>query len=105
MGPIRLDPLGWMDILVGAMLLFTSSPVPDNIAMAHALFLLFKGSGSVLRPFRFPMPVFVLGAFADVMSAGILYFGNPPILATYTTQISFLLLLKGLWSFMGLLRL
>ena len=95
---------GLIDIVVGALLLYTESALPEQIAMAHTVFLLYKGLGSIVEaiPVGF-YPVFVLGCFADLLSAAILYFGQPPLLLDYQVHLSALLFLKGLWGTMGLL--
>jgi len=101
MNAIRPDPLGALDILSGSMLFFTVSGVPVLFAQLHAGFLVFKGTGSMIKPVYLPLPVYILGAAADLISAAILFTGSPPILAGYKTWIAGLLFLKGLWSLVG----
>lgn len=100
---IRFDLMGLLDLLSGILLFYTVSPIPDSVAMIHAGFLLFKGMGSILNSVRFPYAVFVLGGFADIVSASILFFGKPPIFMEYKLWISGLLFLKGVWSMLGLI--
>lgn len=95
---------GLIDMIVGGLLLYTESALPEQIAMIHTVFLLYKGAGSILEPIPVGFyPVFVLGCFADLLSASILYFGQPPMLLDYQVHISALLFFKGLWGTMGLL--
>lgn len=102
---LRLDLMGLLDIISGLLLLYTVSPVPEGIALVHAGFLMLKGAGTLIDPVRFPFPVFVLGGFADLISASILFFGQPPIFADHKIWISGLLFLKGVWSMLGLVSL
>lgn len=106
MFPIKLDPLGGLDILSGLLLIFTVSPVPENIALAHAFFLIFKGLGTVIRPLPLGgMPVYVLGGAADILSATILFLGTPPLFVDYKLYISGFLFLKGVWTMFFLMNL
>lgn len=106
MFPIRLDPMGALDLLSGLLLLFTTSPVPENIATFHAWFLIFKGSASILRPVPMGgLPVYVLGGAADILSATILFLGTPPVLVEYKMWISGFLFLKGVWTLFFLMEL
>ena len=100
---LRFDLLGLLDIISGLLLLNTASPVPESIAVAHAGFLILKGAGSMIKQVRFPFAVFILGGFADIISASILFFGRPPIFVDYRIWISGLLFLKGIWSMLGLM--
>lgn len=102
---LRFDLLGLLDIISGFLLLYTVSPVPESIALVHAGFLIVKGSGSIIDQVRFPFPVFILGGFADLISASILFFGQPPLFADHKIWISGLLFLKGVWSMLGLMSL
>lgn len=104
MGTFRLDPLGVIDILAGILLFFTLSTLPSSVAKFHAAFLIFKGAGTVIRPLHLPLPVFVLGGAADVMSAAILFTGRPPILASYKAWIAGFLFLKGVWSLLAFMQ-
>lgn len=98
-GPVNpLDPLGLADLLSGIMLLFTASVVPDVISELHAAFLIFKGIGTMVKPFPLPAPVYYLGGGADIMSAGILYIGTPPVLADFKIFLAYILVIKGIWS-------
>ncbi|MFB6200191.1 MAG: hypothetical protein ABEJ83_04880 [Candidatus Nanohaloarchaea archaeon] len=95
---IRPDPIGALDLLVGIMLLFTPSPLPLTFAYAHSGFLIFKGAGTIIGPFKlrwFGTPLFVFGGAADILSAAILFVGQPPILAEYKAVISLVLAAKG----------
>lgn len=100
---LRFDLLGILDVVSGLLLLNTVSPVPEGIAVVHAGFLIVKGAGSIIDQVRFPFAVFILGGFADLISASILFFGRPPILVDYKIWISGLLFLKGVWSMLGLM--
>lgn len=100
---LRFDLLGLLDVVSGLLLLHTVSPVPEGIAVVHAGFLIVKGAGSIIDQVRFPFAVFILGGFADLISASILFFGRPPILVDYRIWISGLLFLKGVWSMLGLM--
>lgn len=104
MRAVRPDPLGILDVVSGIMLFYTISPVPVLFAQVHAGFLIFKGAGSMIEPLHLPVPVYILGGAADLISAAILATGNPPVLAGFKIWISGFLFLKGLWSliaFMG----
>lgn len=100
---LRFDLLGLLDIFSGLLLLNTASPVPESIAMVHAGFLIVKGAGSIIDQVRFPFAVFILGGFADLISASILFFGQPPVFSDHKIWISGLLFLKGVWSMLGLM--
>jgi hypothetical protein len=101
---LRFDALGLVDILSGILVFFTVSFVPTSIAHVHTAVLIFKGSGGMIRPVRLPFPVYVIGGMADVLSAAILYTGNPPFLAAYKGWLAGILLLKGFWSLFGLMQ-
>ncbi|QKQ98451.1 hypothetical protein GKQ38_02910 [Candidatus Nanohaloarchaea archaeon] len=103
MAPIRFDIMGALDFISGILLLYTVSPVPESVAMIHAGFLIFKGAGSMINSVRFPFFIFILGGFADLISASILFYGKPPILMDHKIWISGLLFLKGVWSMLGLM--
>ncbi|MFB6208161.1 MAG: hypothetical protein ABEJ69_02330 [Candidatus Nanohaloarchaea archaeon] len=103
MGPLRFDVLGLLDIFSGALMFFTVAPVPAAIANAHIGFLVFKGSGGMIRGFPMPYPVFLLGGFADIVSASIIHFGQPPAAIGFHGWISAALLVKGIWTLMGLM--
>ena len=96
-----LDPIGWLDVLSGALLYFTVSPIPIVLAESHAFFLLIKGTGTLIKPSIFPLPVFILGSGADIISASIILVGQPPVLAEYKLLISGILFLKGAWGLFG----
>lgn len=99
MFPIRFDPMGALDLLSGLLLLFTVSPIPENIAALHAWFLIFKGSATIIRPVPLGgMPIYVLGGAADILSATILFLGTPPLFVDYKLWISGFLFLKGVWT-------
>lgn len=96
--------MGALDILAGVLLLYTVSPLPIMFAEAHAVFLIVKGTISMVRVFPLILPIYIFGAAADVISAAILLTGQPPILAGYKEIIAAALFIKGLWSllaFMG----
>lgn len=101
---IRPDPLGITDVISGILLLLTTSAIPVWIGEIHAAFLIAKGIGSMLKPVPLPLPVYYLGGPADIMSAGILYMGQPPILADYKIYLAYILLFKGIWSVSGLMK-
>jgi len=101
--PIKFDPMGILDVLAGILLLYTVSPLPVAFAEFHAAFLIFKGSISMLRGFPPIMPVYILGNAADIISAAILFTGQPPILAAYKTYIAGALAIKGAWGLLGML--
>lgn len=92
---IRPDPIGILDIAAGIILLHTASPVPTAFAHAHSYFLILKGGGTLLKAPVLPLPVFVLGGAADIVSAAILFTGNPPLIGGYKEIIATILLLKG----------
>lgn len=98
------DPMALIDILSGLMVLFTQTPVPEGITEIHAGFLLLKGALTML-PVRMPLPFFYLGGFADLISAAILFTGQPPLLVQYNKYVAGFLLLKGIWSSFSLLKL
>lgn len=100
---IRPDPIGFIDILAGFLLYFTVSPLPATVAQIHAIFLIYKGAGS-MTPFipLAGMPIFILGGAADIMSAFILYTGTPPILGGIKVWIAGILFIKGLFSLIAL---
>ena len=100
---IRPDPLGMLDLGSGILMLYTVSPVPEVVAMAHAYFLIIKGGGTMLVAPIFPMPIFILGGAADVVSAAILMTGHPPILGGYKEIIAGALFLKGVLSLVTLM--
>jgi len=91
------DPLALIDIISGLMVLFTQTPIPDGITEIHAGFLLFKGVATMVR-IPLPSPVFYLGGFADLISAAILFTGQPPLITQYNSYVSGFLLLKGVWT-------
>ena len=93
-----------IDILSGLLVFFTQTPIPDGITEIHAGFLLVKGVLTML-PVRMPTPFFYLGGFADLISATILFTGQPPLLTQYNSYVSGFLLLKGVWSSFSLLKL
>lgn len=91
-----------LDIIIGIFLYFTESVVPTGFANLHAGFLIFKGVITQLIPVPLP-PVYVLGNFADIISAAIVYTGTPPILGGYKEFIAFFLLQKGLLGMLGMM--
>jgi len=105
MGEIfKPDLLGTLDILSGLLVYFTQSFMPQPISLIHASILLFKGTGTMIRPVKFPFPVFVIGNMADVLSAAIIFTGTPPILVEYKAFIATGLFLKGMWGLFGLMK-
>lgn len=101
---LRLDPLGALDVLAGVLLWMTVSPLPVVLAQLHAGFLVFKGSGSLLDANVFPLPVFVIGGAADLMSAAILFTGRPPVLVGVKNWLAFALFLKGVFTLLSLMQ-
>lgn len=91
-----------LDILIGIFLYYTESLVPTGFAEAHAGFLIFKGGITQLIPVPLP-PIYVIGNFADIISAAIVYTGQPPFLAGYKELIAFFLLQKGLLGLLGMM--
>jgi len=105
MAAIRPDPMGALDILSGILLWLTVSPLPVFMAQFHAGFLLFKGGASISGYFpTLPLPFFVLGGAADLLSAAILFTGNPPILAGYKHWIAGALFLKGIFTLLSFMQ-
>ncbi|MFB6208613.1 MAG: hypothetical protein ABEJ56_00570 [Candidatus Nanohaloarchaea archaeon] len=102
MAPIRPSIISMFDILAGFLLLYTESAVPSGFAKIHASFLIFKG---VITQFPIPPipPLFILGSIADLISAAIIFTGNPPFLAGYKEIIALFLFQKGLFGFMTML--
>lgn len=95
------DPLALLDITVGILLLYTQVGIPVWISEIHAWFLILKGVATIVS-LPLPHPVYILGGFADILSAVILYVGTPPILAAYDVYLAGFLLFKGLWTFLGM---
>lgn len=100
---IRPDPIGMLDLGSGILMIFTVSAVPEFIALAHAYFLIFKGGGTMLAAPVFPMPIFIIGGAADVISAGILLTGQPPLIGGFKEIIAGILLIKGVLSLVTLM--
>lgn len=101
---LRPDPVGGLDMLSGFLMFHTVSVVPEFFAVSHASFLLIKGGGTVLKFPVFPLPIFIIGGAADVVSGAILLTGDPAFLAGYKEVIAGLLFAKGglsLITFMG----
>ncbi|MFB6204600.1 MAG: hypothetical protein ABEJ75_03065 [Candidatus Nanohaloarchaea archaeon] len=103
MAPVRFDVLGLLDIFSAVLMFFTAAPVPVAVANLHAGFLAFKGGGGIVKGFPMPYPVFLLGGFADLISAAILHFGQPPSFIGFTNWIAAALLVKGVWTLLGLM--
>jgi hypothetical protein len=91
------------DIASGLLVLFTQTPIPDGITEIHAGFLLIKGALTMLPVQIMPTPFFYLGGFADLVSAAILFTGQPPLITQYNKYIAGLLLLKGVWTNLSIL--
>ncbi len=104
MAKINPSPLGLLDLLSGALLWFTIAPIPAIMAQGHAGFLIFKGLIDIFPAPRMPLPVYVLGGAADVLSAAILFTGNPPVLAGYKEWIAGALFLKGVFTLMSFMQ-
>ncbi|MFB6245586.1 MAG: hypothetical protein ABEJ03_04545 [Candidatus Nanohaloarchaea archaeon] len=100
---LKPDPMGMFDLLMAVIMYFTASPVPESFAMAHVGFLAVKGAGSCVSVPLFPPGFHVLGLGADIVSAGILLIGTPPISSGIVEILSAVLLLKGAWSFFGIM--
>lgn len=100
----RPDPLGTIDIISAILVYMTESFMPLNILYVHAGILMLKGIGSIIKPIKLPFPVYVLGGMADVLSAAILFTGQPPFLTAYKEYIATALLIKGFWSLFGLMK-
>lgn len=95
---------GILDLTVGILLLYTETALPGSIELLHSGFLIYKGAASIIAPMPIGgMPVYVLGSFADVLSAALLYFGQPPILIDYKNYIAIILFFKGSIGILGLL--
>ena len=102
MAPIKFSLISTLDIIAGVFLYFTESFVPTGTANIHAGFLIFKGTITQFPIPPFP-PIFVVGAFADIISAAIVYTGTPPLLGGYKEFIAFFLLQKGILSALGMM--
>lgn len=100
---LRPDPIGAFDIAVGTLMYFTVSPVPELFATFHAGLLIFKGVGTMLKFNIFPIPLYYLFATADVISAGILLIGQPPMVGDYKEVLAAILFLKGGSAFLTFL--
>lgn len=102
MAPIKPSLISTFDIIAGFFLLYTESVVPNSFARAHAGFLIFKG---VLTQFPIPPlpPLYIMGNVADVISAAIIYTGQPPIFGDYKEIIAVFLLQKGLFGLLSML--
>jgi len=101
---LKPDPIGGLDFLSGVLMFHTASPVPELFAVSHASFLLFKGGGTLLKFPIFPLPIFIIGGAADIVSGAILITGNPAFLGGYKEIIAGALIVKGslsLVTFMG----
>ncbi len=103
MAPINFNLTSTFDLIVGVMMLFTASPVPIVFAEIHAFFLIFKGTVTQIRGFPPMMPIFILGTVADIISAAIIYTGQPPIFADYKVWIAGFLAFKGFSSLLGIM--
>lgn len=92
---LRPDPFGIFDLVVGILMYFTVSPVPETFAIAHAGVLIVKGAGTMLKFNVFPPGSGALFGMADLISAGILLVGQPPLIADFKEIISIILFAKG----------
>lgn len=94
---LRPDPFGFFDILSATLILFTSSALPESFLHLHAGFLYFKGFYSFIEINFIPWPVLnFFGSIADILSAAILFTGDPRYLADYKNWIACLLFIKGI---------
>lgn len=100
---VNFSLTGIFDIISGIFLYFTLSPIPAVISTFHALFLIYKGSATIV-PLPLGMPGFILGSAADLMSAAILLTGSPPLLGDYKIFLAGFLLLKGLMGFLSIMQ-
>lgn len=103
MAPVRFSFTGIFDIISGIFLYFTVSPIPESVAIFHAVFLIYKGSATIV-PLPLGMPGFILGSAADLMSAAILLTGQPPLLGDYKVFIAGFLFLKGIMGFLSMMN-
>lgn len=92
---LRPDPIGAFDLAVGILMYFTASPVPEIFATAHAAVLIFKGFGTMLKFRVFPPGSGLIFGAADLISAGIMFVGQPPILVDFKEIIAVILFAKG----------
>ena len=99
---VRFSLTGIFDIVSGIFLYFTVSPLPAIVATVHAVFLVYKGTASIM-PLPLGMPGFILGSAADLMSAVILMTGQPPLLGGFKEAIAAFLFLKGIMGFLALM--
>lgn len=99
------DPIALIDILSAVLVFYTQTPIPDGITEIHAGFLLFKGFATMLPMKILPRPFLYIGGFADLISAAILFTGQPPLITKYNDYIAILLTLKGVWSSLSLVKL
>jgi len=102
---IKPDPLGILDILSATLVLFTSSFLPETFLHYHAGFLYLKGGLTMIKPEIIPLPIFYIGNMADIISAAIIFTGEPIYLADYQNWIASLLFLKGAWGMTSMLKL
>lgn len=96
---INLSLTGLFDIVTGFFVYFTVSPVPAIVATIHAVFLIYKGSATLIY-LPLGMPGFILGSAADLISAAILLTGKPPFLGDYKIWLAGFLFLKGIQGFL-----
>lgn len=101
---LRPSFAGLTDIVSATLVLFTSSFLPELFLQYHAAFLYFKGITTMIDPIRLPMPVFYIGGMADVLSAAIIFTGNPVFLADYKNWVAAVLFLKGILVFPTMLK-
>jgi len=103
MSALNFNLTGLFDVVAGIFLYFTVSPLPAIVATAHALFLTYKGSATLIRPLPLGMPVFIFGNAADLISAAILLTGTPPLIGGYKVWIAGFLFIKGIMGFLSMM--
>lgn len=101
---LKPDPIGLFDIFSATLVLFTSSFLPETFLDFHVAVLYFKGITTMIDAVRLPMPFFYIFSMADVLSAAIIYTGEPAFLASHKSWIAGVLFLKGFLGFPRLLR-
>ena len=80
-----------------------TTPLPLWFETFHSYFLISKGSITMIKPLQLQglMPLLIIGGAADILSAFLIFLGEPPILADYKILISGFLLFKGTISLIG----
>jgi hypothetical protein len=100
---INFNLFSIVDILSGLLMLGTVTPLPLWFENFHAYFLISKGSLTMIKPLplQHVYHLLILGGGADILSAILLFLGEPPIFADYKILISGFLLFKGTISLLG----